>query len=145
MTKLTCIATKADGSPCRTKFGLSAAGYCLQHDPERADEARAMRSKGGKAPRGPRPPASPVPLVVPPAPKTFDDAVAYASWLTHAIASGALDPKQGREATQALNSFRTALDKRDIAKRYDALAAFVKRMKKCKDCAALAPDEVEAA
>ena len=145
MTKPRCTGTKTDGSPCLVTFALSPDGRCLFHDPARADKVRAMRVNGGKAARPARRPPNAAPLVVPPAPKTFDDAVAYASWLTHAIASGALDPKQGREATQALNSFRTALDKRDIAKRYDALAAFVKRMKKCKDCAALAPDEVEAA
>jgi hypothetical protein len=126
-------------------FGLSPDLRCLFHDPARADKVRAMRVNGGKAARPARKSADAAPFEVPPAPKTFDDAVEYASWLTNAVASGKVDPKQAHEAIVALNSFRTALDKRDIAKRYDALAAFVKRMKKCKDCAALAPNVVEAA
>ena len=42
--------TNADGRPCGSTLGLSPTnGLCLQHDPERTEERRAVVAAGGRA------------------------------------------------------------------------------------------------
>ena len=43
---------KADGKPCGSTLGFSAAGLCIMHDPHRVAELRAMRAGELEAPIG---------------------------------------------------------------------------------------------
>ena len=46
-----CKAKTKAGEPCRG-FAVSGAGYCFTHDPDRAEERRVARAKGGHARHG---------------------------------------------------------------------------------------------
>lgn len=110
-----CHATKADGTPCATTFGLSPEGYCFPHDPLRQVEWNAMQkarsdlsSKRRKAMRESLPPG------LPRAPKTLDDAVQWSSWAMHAVAAGIIDARTGHEIGYLVNAFKAAVEKRDL-------------------------------
>jgi hypothetical protein len=47
----TCQALNRDGSPCRAN-PLTGSDYCFHHDPDRAEERRLARRKGGRARHG---------------------------------------------------------------------------------------------
>ena len=51
-TARVCKATTKSGDPCGA-FGL-ASGYCFMHDPTKAAERKAARTKGGRARHGRR-------------------------------------------------------------------------------------------
>ena len=48
--KRQCKATNSRGEPCQAAAGDS--GYCFWHDPAKAAQCRAARSKGGRARHG---------------------------------------------------------------------------------------------
>jgi hypothetical protein len=119
-----CIGITKSGEPCRSQLGLSDAGYCLAHDPERREAALAMRSAGGHAAKASKVRAkAALPEDVPRAPKTLDDAVKFASWLTHAVCVGTLDARSAHEAGYSLNVFKAAIEKRDLQREIAALRA----------------------
>lgn len=101
-----CRALKKNGEPCRVFAGLSDAGLCMHHDPERTREARAMRRKGGKASAA----RTRDPVVVPHPLETPNDAVLWSSWIATAVAGGVLDARRAMEATRAVNTFLKSYD-----------------------------------
>jgi len=44
-----CTHIKDDGARCEVTFGLSPAGLCYHHDPERAEERAEARARGAAA------------------------------------------------------------------------------------------------
>jgi hypothetical protein len=121
----TCGGTKKSGEPCTSTLGLSAAGLCLNHDPERAAAAREIRAAGGRATGAAKRAAKETRLTapddVPAAPRTLDDAVRYFAYLTHAVASGKMDARAAHEAAYSLNGFKAAVEKRDLEREIKAL------------------------
>lgn len=63
IAKPTCTATKADGTACRA-YAKPGGAFCFQHDPERAQAARAASVAGGIARNKPAP-AEPIDLSTP--------------------------------------------------------------------------------
>jgi hypothetical protein len=122
-----------DGKPCRSPLGLGDNGLCMNHDPDRQAAAREVRAAGGRA-AGEAKRAARVTLPgkgnVPAPPKTLDDAVKFASWLTHAVCVGTLDARSAHEAGYALNVFKAAVEKRDLQKEIAALRAELAAAKK---------------
>lgn len=114
-----CLGLKSSGDPCGSTFGLSPAGLCFNHDPDRREISRETKAAGGRAAgaakRAARTPGGRVaPEDVPPPPKNLEDAVRYFAWITHAVATGRLDARTGHEAAYALNGFKAAAEKRDL-------------------------------
>ena len=105
-----CIATKADGSRCRSFSNINQAGLCSMHDPLKQKEWRELRSRGGFVSVGrkkTRPPA---------APKTIEDAIAFASWCAWACAAGKLSAAAARAAQAHLAEFRAAKQAVDMGR-----------------------------
>ena len=114
--------TKA-GTPCRCALNLSpTSGLCVQHDPDRQAERDAMRAAGGKA-SGPakRRAKAADPAVVPKAPQTLADAVALASWITHAVLIGDVDARTAESATKSLRQFQLTVEKKALEDRVKLL------------------------
>jgi len=101
-------------------------GLCVWHDPDRKGKADAMRQRAGKiGARRKWQRATP-----PPPPQTLDDAVRYASYVVHAVATGDLDAKRGQVAVKAIDTFTRGLAARDLAGQVRELQAQLKRLKK---------------
>lgn len=122
-----CSAPAKRGGRCKCQNALAlqedGTYLCVFHDPARRGRALAIQTKGGKV-RWERRPATP-----PPPPTTLDEAIAYSSWLTHAVTSGHIDPRRAAEATRALGTFTRALKERDVAQRMAAIEAQLKALK----------------
>jgi hypothetical protein len=94
------------------------------HDEARAAERAAMRSAGGAAAKQTRTRGKAAdPSVVPPAPKTIEDAEKFASWLTFTVCSGGIDARTAHEAAVCLREFRGASEKRIMERELKALRA----------------------
>lgn len=48
MARQKCKAIKRDGNPCGS-FAVSAAGWCVSHDPDRAETNREASRRGGES------------------------------------------------------------------------------------------------
>lgn len=120
-----------DGSPCRSTLGLSEAGFCLVHDPLRAEEALAVRQAGGRASAvAKRSKKAALPKDVPPAPRTLEDAVRWSSWAMHAVACGRIDGRVGHEIGYLVNAFKAAVEKRDLLTEIEHLRAELDAVRK---------------
>lgn len=107
------------GARCGATFGLSAAGLCIVHDPERQQVVRAAQKQGGAAAgvaKRERLAAlrAATPTDIPPKPRNLDDAFEFASWLTHAIVAGRIDARTGHEAGYCLARFQSIAEKREL-------------------------------
>ena len=113
------------GAPCRSTLGLSSVnGRCLSHDPDRAHLALEMRRKGGVATGVARRKAKAAnPKLVPDPPRTLEDAVHWSSWAMHAVAIGEIDARTGHEIGYLVNSFKAAVEKRDLLREIEELRA----------------------
>lgn len=130
-----CTGTKANGEPCGTTLGLSPAGLCLSHDPERAAAAKAMRAEGGRAAAAAkRAKRATIPDDVPPVPKTLADAAKYFAWLVNAGATGRMDARTVHECSFALKGFETAVKSRDLEERVKELVKASHVTKNCPQC-----------
>lgn len=119
------------GEPCRSTLNLSSTtDLCAFHDPGRATEVREMRAKGGVAAgQAKRKAKTADPATVPANPKTLDDAVAYASWLTRAVCVGAIDARTAESSTKALALFSSSVAKRELQHEVKALRAQIVALK----------------
>lgn len=115
---LRCQGVKPDGSPCGQTTSVSpSSGYCIWHDSERAEEAKAARERGvekrtrksdirtaspGQLPGGP--------------PDSLEAVCRWASWVAWAAASGVIDARTARETSYALQTLRHGLEKRDLGR-----------------------------
>ena len=118
------IGNKADGSPCESPHVDPESSYCPAHGPgsaarmrergRRGAEATAARNRGKgtvDAEQAPEPPES------------MEDAARIASWATHAVITGALDPRVSREVSNMLREYRAARKESDLDQRVRALEA----------------------
>jgi hypothetical protein len=119
---------KVNGDPCPTSFGLNPdSGLCYMHDPERAEEAQAARSRGGKATAGrmKRGPVEPPAALV-----EMQDAVAWASWTADAVARGQIDTRTAREISTAIKEFRASVEKAGLVAKLKAAEATIAQLQK---------------
>lgn len=128
---------KADGTPCASMLGLSDAGLCSFHDPERADAAQAMRSRGGIASaatkRRRREAAKDDERRrkgVPKRPDNLEEASAFSSWAFHAVASGEIDGDTNRSIQYGVSVFKSTIEKRDLERRIKQLTKQVEILEK---------------
>jgi hypothetical protein len=90
--KPTCRHRRDDGTMCLSHIGLSRAGLCMAHDPERAERMAEARRSGVRSIRRRVVPEG-GPEGLPPPPKSLADAMKFASWLTHAVCLGIIDAR----------------------------------------------------
>jgi hypothetical protein len=117
-----CGAPTETGEPCRQVVGIgNASGKCIWHDPERAQEALAARTKGGLSAheREPGPEDTPAPAE----PKTLGDVIAWHSWIAGALARGQIDKATATGLAYNLQQLRAALVSRDLEKEVEELRA----------------------
>lgn len=109
-------------------MNLSATtGRCIQHDEERVAERAAMRSAGGDASRVSKVKAKAAdPAKAPKAPRTLDDAVKVASWVTRAVLTGVIDVRVAEAATKAVRQFQLGEEKANMLRRIAAVEARLK-------------------
>lgn len=130
-----CRARTASGRVCRIENNLRD-GLCLWHDPQRAQQAKAARRKGGQGRVAQRNTDRKTVDVADAldAPETLDDIAQWASWCAHSVAVGLIDARTAREISYALTTLRGTLEKRDLAKELrelrDAVDALKERMSK---------------
>lgn len=104
------------GTPCRGRGPLLGPnGLCIYHDPAQAEEV-AHRQALGRTRRGTQERTKHLALKsgVPPAPQNLADAVLWASWAIHAVASGNLDSRVAHEIGFLVNAFKAAVEKADL-------------------------------
>ena len=119
------------GTACGASMNLSpTSGLCVQHDPERAEAARALRVEGGRASGAAKRRAkAALPEGVPSAPRSLEDAVQWSSWAMRAIATGEIDARTGHEVGYLIARFAEAVNKRDLEKRLEKALAELKTYK----------------
>lgn len=123
-----CTHIRADSTQCGSKI-VGTSGMCIAHDPARRSEFIARSKRGALTTAFSRMRAvadddAPAP------PKTLDDIVSWTSWLTRAVATGKIDHRVAREVTNALNSLRGSLEKRDVLTEIDRLRDQVATLRK---------------
>lgn len=107
------------------------------HDEARADEAQQARVKGGQSGGEVKRGAMvALPSEVPAAPKTLEDAVEFASWLSRAVCIGTLDARTAHEATYSLTCFKAGAEKRDLQRSLKEQQKVLDKIRKCPACAA---------
>jgi hypothetical protein len=115
MATFTCQATKADGEPCRNALGIGPSGFCIQHDPDRQEEAAAIRAAGTAASSERSRSAKsavrlPDPGTIPPPMETAEDVPKWASWLAHQTLLGNIDSVTSREVGKLIATFKQGHD-----------------------------------
>ena len=118
------LGNKVDGTPCGSLHVDPGTSYCPAHGPgsgprmrergRRGAEATAARNRGKgvvDSEKAPDPPES------------MADAADIASWATHAVITGALDPRVSREVSNMLREYRAARKESDLDQRVRALEA----------------------
>ena len=129
-TEARCFARTQRGR-CQVTGGLKLDSQgriaCPWHNDTMKGRASAMRRKGGRVSQKVQHARR---TAIPPPPKTLDDAVQLASWLTHAVLQGHVTPKAAQEATRALTQFTRGLKERDVERQVRELQAQVKALKK---------------
>lgn len=108
----------ANGERCGVQGGsvqaTDAGLLCLWHDPNRKEEADRARKKGGK--RNRIRVRTVDPGETPPAPKTLEDVVRWASWATYAVATGEIDSRTAHEIGYLCNALERSLEKVNTAR-----------------------------
>jgi len=101
------------------------------HDDARASERTAMRSRGGHESKltKQREKAA-LPADVPKAPRTLQDAVDIASWITRSVLIGEIDVRVAEAATKSCRQYQLSLEKRVLEKEIAALRAQLAEAKK---------------
>jgi len=118
-----CKAKTKKGIRCTVSWGLSDAGLCLWHDPDRRERAREVRSKGGKANKRKFDEA-------PPRLETLDDAVTCTAWVFNQAALGNLPERRADVMVKAVRQFQSAINLRDLERQAAELKRQVKELKK---------------
>ena len=110
-----CEHIKADGERCKVTWGVSeSSGRCFCHCPERAEERAESRRKGQAQSAHVRRRSvfrTVPPDRAPPRPETIEDAAAWSSWATLAVATGQLDARTAREIAGLLRVLVSAVEK----------------------------------
>lgn len=123
-----CRAITEGGTRCKIQNSLSEDGLCLWHDPERAEEAARARRRGGRN-GGRRPKIRTAGAdEVPDPPQTIEDVVAWTSWATWAVATGAIDSRTAHEIGYLARALQAGLEKTDLSEEVDELREMVEQL-----------------
>jgi hypothetical protein len=123
-----CRFLKSNGERCGTTFGISPEGYCWHHDPQREEERRIARAKGGKhAAKGRRPWAADED-VPGGGPQTAQEAKEWASWLVSATARGLISDGVSQRVSTAINTFIRAHNAADMEREIRSLKSKIKEL-----------------
>lgn len=118
-----CQHTKDDGSQCGTAFGLSDAGLCFAHDPERATERKAAKVAGAKAVQAKARRSKGLdPEELPPL-TSFESAEIWTDVVGRAAATGRIGSAAANAALRACKEWREARDGGLVSDRLDQLTA----------------------
>ena len=128
-----CRFVRADGSGCRVSFGL-CDGWCLVHDPDRKDAARAAAAAGADAVNAARRAAKyrtldPRQLGGQPA-RTRQEIERYIAAMNFAEGTGAVDPHTHREYIRGSLAHLKLINDRTLAREVRDLKRQVKAMKR---------------
>jgi hypothetical protein len=125
-----CRGVKPDGSACAVSWGLSLDGWCLAHDPQRADQAQAARTRGAEVAneqRRAKKIRAATPDQLPDRPlDDLDGVVAWLTWLAKMTVTGVLDSGTSRETGKIIGTLKAALEVRDYRRRLRELEKLVK-------------------
>jgi hypothetical protein len=131
-----CGGTTTRGTPCAVTWGLSPAGFCLMHDPERRDQAAAARAAGGvttgaaaAAQRNGKyrvVPIDQLPTAQPP--RSIPEARRWASWYPWAVSHGLIDPTTSREGVRGINTLLAVLKVLDHERRLKKIERQLKQL-----------------
>jgi hypothetical protein len=125
-----CKGITRGGERCRITNDLNAkTQLCRNHDPTRADQMQALRSKGGVIARARQHRRNVARDLLPGELKTMDDAVVWAAWTAEMVSIGAIDVRTAREVSCALREFRAGLEKVELQRELEKLQAEVKRLR----------------
>ena len=115
-----CRHIKDDGERCGVTWGLSDAGLCLHHDPERAEEVMEARRRGGRATARKLHSPGLAPSDLPP----LDSPQAASKWLAivgEAVATGRLGHREGATVVRAVEAFLKSHDAGEVTERLEDL------------------------
>jgi hypothetical protein len=115
-----CSEVKDNGEPCNVTVHLSAStGKCLWHDPERREQAEAVRARGrANAAKARQAPFEAASIDDAPAwPEDHEGCQSWLAWLAVAVVTGQIPPQHAREATNAIKELRQSYLDRDIESR----------------------------
>ena len=126
-----CEHIKTDGERCGQSVP-EGVRFCIWHDPKRKAEAGRIRKQGGKLGGSRR--TAVIRTVqdeeAPGPPETAADAARFLSWITHAVVTGVLDARTGKEGAYACRAFLAALEKAEMEGQIRKLQELVKEMKR---------------
>jgi hypothetical protein len=112
---------KSDGTPCGMNVP-DGVDLCPHHNPNMKDVMAARRAKGNASRSRLAMTAKAAALRGCPAvPQNLEDAVSYAAWAVHQVASGQMDSRTGHEIAFILNTLKAGLEKRDLLREVQQL------------------------
>ncbi len=129
---MTCAGTTLAGLPCSITPPAGRV-YCLHHDPERIDEAAAIRTRGlerahrvqsENAARRVKPDDPPPVLELTP-----EGLLRYGGWIVQACATGAIDVKTANALSYSLVGLRQSVSNEKLAGDLRAARAEVAALK----------------
>ena len=113
-----------DGTPCQSPFVDPETGCCASHGPGSAARMRERGRRGAEATAAKNRGKGVVDSELAPGPpQSMADAADIASWGTHAVITGQLDPRVSREVSNMLREYRAARKESDLDQRVRALEA----------------------
>jgi hypothetical protein len=118
-----CLGQNDEGRPCGVRNNLSADGFCIWHDPQRAAQAMEARRRGRRhqGKRGGRTVtvlAAELPFPL----ETVQDCARWSRWITEKVLIGDLSPEVANRAITAVKELRLSLTVADgIEKRLKAI------------------------
>ncbi|HEV8612852.1 MAG TPA: hypothetical protein VGQ73_05025, partial [Gemmatimonadales bacterium] len=132
-----CRAIAADGERCSQWLNLSTEGFCLFHDPARAEEAAAARARGqvnsarASSERAAERREKTIEAMDPPPPLelTLAGVAKQLGWLAQQVSAGRLPPKVGSSVTYSLSNLRQALVASDLEAELKSARAELEKLK----------------
>lgn len=125
-----CGHPKRSGGTCR-QVVAAEGDVCIWHDPARQKEATEARQRAAaKTNAQRRKTRTADPSEVPEPPKTIHDAIEWASWAVHAVATGKIDARTAHEMAYTLRAFMDGRRHADsVDERVKELAAKLDKLK----------------
>lgn len=113
MSDRLCGADTKAGDPCESFVVCNDHGRCYTHDPCRAEERKASRSRGGHAAAQKDDDADRSAALgeTPPPPENLEDAAAWSAWAAHLCATGRLGNTRARSIAKLLDTFRKCVER----------------------------------
>ena len=128
-----CAHVKGDGERCGVTFGLSDAGLCYNHDPERAEARQEAKSRGGKATAKKQRKGTGLDMDELPPLVSHEAAETWTDVIGRAAATGRLSSSAANAALRAVKEWRESHDAGAVSERLDALTAAMRKWRKTGD------------